>query len=243
MNRLKKYREMRMGEVRTMNNGLRAKIIQYRKANDIDIEFLDAGTIVTNTRYSHFKSGKIKCPLLIEDMGECLWVTNANTNPRYKFLIDKDDLPLLGAQLWGDDGSGYARCNDAARERPRLHRLIMGAKPGEQVDHINGNRMDYRKLNLRICTALENACNRRICANNTSGYKGVYWKSDHKKWEAYITREGARRHIGYFDSAIDAAFAYNEAAIKLHGEFARLNGSAARSKKKKPLFPERDKTA
>lgn len=103
----------------------------------------------------------------------------------------------------------------------RMHRVIMEAKTGTMIDHINGNGLDNRRDNLRLATTSQNTQNKKIGANNTSGYKGVDHRS--RKWRARIWLHGQEYHLGYFDSDIAAAHAYNKAAERLHGEFARLN--------------------
>lgn len=98
------------------------------------------------------------------------------------------------------------------------------------VDHINGNRSDNRIENLRLATAGENSTNRASAKGSTSGYLGVHFRTDCKLWRAQLSNRGKRIHLGLFDNEIAAAQAYNEAAIQLHGQFARLNqidGSAA----------------
>jgi hypothetical protein len=101
-----------------------------------------------------------------------------------------------------------------------LHQLIMNDK---MVDHKNGNIFDNRKENLRKCTKSENAWNRGKQKNNTSGYKGVYWDKSRNKWLVFIGVNKKYIHIGRFSNIIEAAKAYNEAAIKYHGKFAKLN--------------------
>ena len=108
----------------------------------------------------------------------------------------------------------------------KLHRVIFMMHHGycpETIDHINGNSLDNRKLNLRICTNSQNLMNRGKNKNNTSGYKGVRLINSNKKWRAQIQYKKIFYHLGCFEKRIDAAKAYNEAAIKFHGEFANLN--------------------
>lgn len=100
-----------------------------------------------------------------------------------------------------------------------LHRLIMKAPKGMVVDHINGDRFDNRKCNLRICTQAENMRNRK--PNAGVKYKGVRLK--YSRFEARIGVGKKQIFIGKFDTEIEAAMAYNEAAVKFHGEYARLN--------------------
>ena len=102
-----------------------------------------------------------------------------------------------------------------------MHREIMNCPKGLEVDHINQNGVDNRRINLRIATATQNRQNTSKQKSNTSGYKGVM--KDKTKWRAMIRDNGRRIHLGMFDNKIDAAIAYNKAAIKYHKEFACLN--------------------
>lgn len=115
-----------------------------------------------------------------------------------------------------------------AASKPRsgivyLHRLIMNSPKDLQIDHINGNRLDNRKENLRVCTKSQNAMNSKLARTNTSGYKGVNWDKRYNKWRARIKLNKKEKHLGFFNNKEDAAKAYNEAAIKYFGEFARIN--------------------
>ncbi len=92
---------------------------------------------------------------------------------------------------------------------------------GEVVDHINGDKLDNRRANLRNCLRVQNTWNQGISRNNTSGYKGV--QRSGRRWVARIGIGNTRVHLGVFDSARDAATAYNQAAFKAWGRFARLN--------------------
>jgi len=204
-----------------MNNGLCATIIGYRNWNDIDIQF-ENGAIVNNEQYGHFERGNIKCPMLIRQIDDYAEVINVNIDPVVTFMLDVEDLPALGKWLWFKDSKGYIVRN-ANPGTIRLHRVIMNAPLDMDVDHKDGNKPDCRKRNLRICTKAENTRNRAIPNTNTSGYKGVNWDRQKRKWRAKITANEHRNHIGYYDTAKEAARAYNEAALKYHGEFARLN--------------------
>lgn len=113
----------------------------------------------------------------------------------------------------------------------RLHRVIMewilGRKlhSSEMVDHINGNTLDNTQDNLRVATRKQNRYNvgARASKNRTSQYKGVRWMKRRNTWHARIKKDGVEYHLGYFDDERDAARAYNNAAQKYFGEFARLN--------------------
>ena len=105
-----------------------------------------------------------------------------------------------------------------------MSRLIMGNPKDKLVDHANGNTLDNRRSNLRVCNHTNNMRNRKIDSeNNTSGYKGVSWSNCSKKWEVRIRYGGKKVHLGYFESPVIAALIYNLTAILRHGEFARLN--------------------
>ena len=107
-----------------------------------------------------------------------------------------------------------------------LHRLISGTPEGMDTDHINGDSLDNRRCNLRSCTTAENARNRPRRISSESRFKGVSRVRGYDRWRAYIKRDGVKKHIGYFDSEEDAARAYNNYAVLLHGEFSRINAIA-----------------
>lgn len=98
----------------------------------------------------------------------------------------------------------------------------MNPPDGMVIDHINGDKLDNRRQNLRICTSADNAKNQKVQENKigkTSRYKGVYWHKRANKWMARI----GGMYLGIYHSEIDAALVYNEASKKYHGEFGRIN--------------------
>jgi hypothetical protein len=99
----------------------------------------------------------------------------------------------------------------------------MGARSGEQVDHINGDTLDNRIRNLRICSCAENLRNRGITKNNSSGFKGMSWHKECRRWQARIKYLGRDLHIGLFDDLFEAARAYDKKAAEIFGKFARFN--------------------
>ena len=145
-------------------------------------------------------------------------------------LVDDVDFEWLDQYKWFCDKthSGYRAMRhnptkNGKRKMVYMHREIMDASSGIQVDHINHSTLDNRRSNLRLCTNTENTRNGRKRTNNTSGFKGVIWKKDHKKWAAQATLNGKHHHLGYFDDVIKAAHAYDTFAHKHFGEFALLN--------------------
>lgn len=106
------------------------------------------------------------------------------------------------------------------------HRLawfyMTGEWPKAHIDHLDGNPSDNRWANLREATRSQNLANARKPKTNTSGFKGVFWHNAGQRWCSQITAEGKHIHLGLFSSKEDAHKAYAEAAIRYHGEFARV---------------------
>lgn len=109
---------------------------------------------------------------------------------------------------------------DGRRTTIRMHNYITG---WDFVDHINGNGLDNRRVNLRPATYLSNAHNVGRRAHNTSGYKGVTWHARARKWRAQLVCDGEHIHLGFYADPLDAARAYDLAALHYFGEFAWTN--------------------
>lgn len=143
-------------------------------------------------------------------------------------LIDVDDWEAVRRYAWCASRSKrgtYVVTNvvrDGKRTMLKLHRLIMGAKPGQQIDHRNHDGLDNRRGNLRLATPTQNAANNRLTAGRP-GYKGVGWHKARGKWRAYVTVDRHTRHLGLFDDPWEAAQAYNAAAVEAWGDFAYVN--------------------
>ena len=135
-------------------------------------------------------------------------------------LVDAEDYEWLNQYQWyaaiSNRGIFYARRNSPDGV-VSMHRLIMQAPEGMVVDHINGNGLDNRRCNLRICTQYENALNSRPRADAKSRFKGVY--PHHNKWKARV----GGRYLGLFDDEVEAAKARDRKARELYGEHAWLN--------------------
>lgn len=135
-------------------------------------------------------------------------------------VIDAGDYNKCKGKKWYLTSNGYVVSGNS-KCILYLQHLILGRKT--QIDHIDTDKLNNRKNNLRFCITAENSRNCRISKNNTSGYKGVSWSSERKKWTADIMHNYKHIYLGEFSDKIEAAKAYNEAALKYHKEYARLN--------------------
>tara|TARA_R110002096_G_scaffold299914_1_gene494671 strand:- start:184 stop:747 length:564 start_codon:yes stop_codon:yes gene_type:complete len=158
-------------------------------------------------------------------------------------LVDDEDYDRLNEHKWcatanKQRGKFYfyvvrasPRDSNGKRKPIRMHREITNAPKGKMVDHINGNPLDNRKENLRVCTNQENLRNRGKSKNNKSGYKGVSYRkkakdmiNEHSKpWWAFIAGNGKGGYLGVYKTKEEAARVYDKKAIELFGEFAVLN--------------------
>jgi hypothetical protein len=109
----------------------------------------------------------------------------------------------------------------------RMHRVILGAKKSEFVDHIHHNGLDNRRTEIRLCTFNQNGHNRRMYLNNTTGFKGVSYEKQRDKYRARLQVNGKMVSIGRYLTPELAAAAYDAAAIKYFGEFALTNAMIA----------------
>lgn len=140
-------------------------------------------------------------------------------------LVDDEDFEYLNQFKWyahKRGGNYYAeRCHKG--KIIIMHNVIMNPINGFFVDHIFHNGLDNRKSQLRLATRAQNNANRRARKNATSKYLGVAFEKDRKKWTARIRKDKIGYRLGSFNTEIEAAIAYNNKAIELHGEFANLN--------------------
>ena len=135
-------------------------------------------------------------------------------------ILDPEDEYLRPSLFWRSNK--YPGLTHEGKQKYLQH-VLLAVPEGMYVDHINGNKSDYRKSNLRLCSKSQNNCNVGVRLDSVTGFKGVYWNSTKKRFQASIQIAGKRRYLGTFSDPKIAALAYNEAALKYHGEFAFLN--------------------
>jgi hypothetical protein len=148
--------------------------------------------------------------------------------------FDAEDAPVVDRYLWYILKrsspvrevyyvSGHEKGTPgASRRRVYMHRLIMGARPGSEIDHRDGNGLNNTKSNLRFCTHSQNKANTHV-ASGVSRYKGVTWDKSRGVWQAWISVGDRTKWLGRFATEAEAASAYNTAAVHHYGEFAHLN--------------------
>lgn len=137
-------------------------------------------------------------------------------------LIDNEDYDKVSAHRWCRDANGYAVSAfyiDRKTFNIKLSRYLTDAPKGMDVDHINRDKLDNRKKNLRICTRSQNNINQLAKSNNSSGHKGIGWDKARSKWRAQIKVNGKSKSIGRFENLEDAIVAYREQAKIAYGEF------------------------
>lgn len=153
-------------------------------------------------------------------------------------LIDDTDFDKVRAHSWSASRTSSTRVYAAYKTVKNgkgvtvyMHRAILGAPKGMEVDHINGNGLDNRRSNLRLVTRRQNTINARLSIRNTTGFRGVSPARRPGRYVATIHVNRTKRHLGTFPNPTEAAVAYDAAAREHFGEFARLN------------FPERGEQA
>lgn len=135
------------------------------------------------------------------------------------FAVVDDDLYDFVNQWKWYYKEGYAVRTDRNKETIPMHRVIADTPLGLECDHIDRDKLNNQRSNLRNCTHAQNQMN-TYSTRNTSGYKGVHFRKDIKKWCARIKLNGVKKHLGVFEDIKEAAKAYDAAAVEYFGEFA-----------------------
>lgn len=143
----------------------------------------------------------------------------------YEAIIDADQAEFIGQWNWyaevGPRNTYAVRTDNTEKRKVRMHSVLLSVPEGFQVDHRNVNSLDNRLSNLRVASPAENRRNARRRVDSTSGYKGVSFFKETKKWAAYISIDKRWTRIGFFPTAWDAHLAYIEASRVFYGDFAR----------------------
>jgi hypothetical protein len=141
-------------------------------------------------------------------------------------FISPEDYPLVKEHAWCAGGGGkgrrtlYAKTRISDSKQIRMHQLILGVS---NVDHRDNDGLNNRRGNLRISTQSQNVANAAARKTNKSGFKGVSWHSSNNLWRAVIMVHGKQKYLGQYADKVEAAKAYDEAALKFFGEFANTN--------------------
>jgi hypothetical protein len=144
----------------------------------------------------------------------------------YFALVDDEDADLVSCHYWSvkrDAHNLYAQGRIGAHGTASMHRLIRGMPRGVIVDHCNGNGLDNRRDNLRLCSPVENQRNRAKRQAGLSRYKGVSWDARRGQWLAQICHSGRVDKLAFFEDEVGAALAYDDAACLLFEDYARVN--------------------
>ena len=161
-----------------------------------------------------------------------LWKNRNELSDKAAIIDDEDYQKVMEAV---GRGTWYVHNNNSTKDyamngsrTKSIHRVVMGSPKGMCVDHINGDTLDNRKQNLRICTRAQNSQNKKLRRDSKSGFKGVA-KTGKNSWHAYIgdpnTAYPKKRHVrlGTYKTPEEAARAYDKKAIEFFGEFAYIN--------------------
>ena len=181
-----------------------------------------------STHYSYYKkyghldyrgNGHVNEIIDNGDGTSSIYLYDIDGNCKDKSIIDTEDTKNISIYRWKKSHFGYVV---SITQNIKLHRIIMGLDNNDKrvVDHINGNKLDNRKCNLRICTRRENVWHKtKLSSNNTSGYIGVSYSKERRKWVAQIHLGNKGIYLGRYDNIEDAIAARKEAEEKYFGEY------------------------
>jgi hypothetical protein len=150
---------------------------------------------------------------------------HSEKHPGLVALVDDSDEYLIAGHVWRPTKvrDTFYAYTIIAGKTVYMHRMIMGAQPGQEIDHEGHDTLDNRRAKLRVATSSQNNSNKGISRANTSGYKGVSWDKQAGRWRASIKKDGKKRVLGLHDDPVVAARVYDAAARELHGVFAVVN--------------------
>jgi len=197
----------------TYSNKMR--VIYDGVEQDAELRKYPSGKIYFRTENAHF--------VPVNEVGVLIPLTKGKNA-----IVDFEDYEYLVQWKWRLSTKGYAVAVIGKRGIDKakmlyMHRVVTNAPKTMHVDHIWGDKLDNRKKSLRFCTNAQNISNSGIRKNNTSGYKGVIWDKRDKKWRSTIGFNRKSIFLGCFSCKHEAASAYNVAAVKYFGEFAKPN--------------------
>jgi len=158
--------------------------------------------------------------IIIKEDFALLCLYDKDVNEIARAIINLTDVDLVSKYKWYLHSSGYVCCRNEKDGCIYLHRLILNVTNDSFVDHINMNKLDNRKENLRLCTNSENMRNKEEMANNYSGFRGVVWHKDVRKWGSSLTCDKKVIKLGWYDLFNDAVSARLKGEAEYYGEFA-----------------------
>ena len=161
-----------------------------------------------------------ECPINFYELKNDFAIIKTFNNKEFK--VNLEDFEVVKKYNWYDM-KGYA-CALSNGVTIYMHRVLMDVPKEMEVDHIDSNKSNNLRSNLRVCTHKENSRNTNKQRNNTtSTYKGVSYDKSRKKWEAYIMTNDRKYHLGRYETEKEAALKYNIKAKELFGEYAKIN--------------------
>ena len=189
-------------------------------------DYSNAPRVDANASNGTFDKPSICGALILSEMK--IIVINSKKYGRHEVLIDEKNYSRVinHPYKWGiskNKHTFYCVARGIETKSISLHRFIMNTPKGVICDHEDHNGLNCQEYNLRNCTHTQNNHNKNSQINSTSKYIGVYWHKGDKKWRAVIVNDGKKIELGRFEDENKAAIARNEAAIKYHGKFAKLN--------------------
>ena len=149
------------------------------------------------------------------------------TSKGEEFYFDLEDYDKIKTYCWYLSNNKYLA---AGNKNLLFHRLIMNCESNMVVDHINHNKMDNRKSNLRVCKQNNNSANCKVSKNNTSGVTGVCWNNKRNKWEAKIMVNRKTINLGRYNNFEEAVVARKQAEEKYFGEYSYDNSQKLSNK-------------